>query len=493
MSIARRSVAAVLLALSVMVTACSSTTSTTPPQPTRATPMPHGAGARPNIVFVLTDDLSMNLISHMPHVQQLQRSGTTMSRYYVVDSLCCPSRSAIFTGEYPHDNGVFTNHGRDGGYRAYNANGNVRRSFAAALRRVGYRTAIMGKYLNGYQPDDEPARGYDEWDVAGDGYPEYDYTLNHNGTQEPYGHDPQDYLVDVLAARGEQFIRTAATDGQPFMLEVATFAPHKPYTPAQRYADAVPHLTYPRTPAYDTLPSDPPSWLRSRPPLGRGAQSRIDAAYRERVRADLAVDDLIARLQKTLRDRGIAGNTYFVFSSDNGYHMGENRLLPGKQTAFDTDIHVPLVVSGPGVPSGRTVGRLASNIDLAPTFESLGGARVGAHVDGVSLASLWHGARPTDWQQAVLVEHHGPDDTPGDPDAQGPAYGDPPSYEAIRTTGALYVRYDNGEQEYYDTTRDPYERRNLAVSGVPTALRTTLAALATCHDAAQCQAAARVP
>jgi arylsulfatase A-like enzyme len=416
-----------------------------------------------------------------------------MSHYYVVDSLCCPSRSAIFTGEYPHNNGVFTNHGRDGGYRAYNDNGNVRRSFAAALRHAGYRTALMGKYLNGYQPNDDPARGYDEWDVAGDGYAEYDYTLNHNGKQEPYGHEPQDYLVDVLAARGQQFIREAATDRQPFMLEVATFAPHRPYTPAQRYAHAMADLTYPRTPAYDTLPSDPPSWLRTRPPLGPAKAALIDTAYRERVRADLAVNDLIARLRKTLTEKGVAGNTYFVFSSDNGYHMGENRLLPGKQTAFDTDIHVPLVVTGPGVPAGRTVDEMASNIDLAPTFESLGGARVGAHVDGISLARLWRGTRPKDWQQAVLVEHHGPDDHPGDPDRQSAPYGDPPSYEAVRTADALYVRYDNGEHEYYATARDPDERHNIAASGIPARLRTMLAALQTCQGTAQCQAAARVP
>ena len=112
------------------------------------------AGPRPNFVFVLTDDLAWNLVSHMPHVQALQQAGTTMSGYYVVDSLCCPSRSAIFTGEYPHDDGVFTNMGKDGGYSAYNNNGDEQKSFALALQQAGYRTGFMGKYLNGYEPTD---------------------------------------------------------------------------------------------------------------------------------------------------------------------------------------------------------------------------------------------------------------------------------------------------------------------------------------------------
>ncbi|HEU5265454.1 MAG TPA: sulfatase [Jatrophihabitans sp.] len=490
---ARRARAAVLVLLAVVALVASACSQSGLPAPLPPQPRPHVAGSQPNIVFVLTDDLSLNLISHMPHVLALQRAGTTMSHYYVVDSLCCPSRSAIFTGKYPHDDGVFTNHPPDGGYDAYNKHGNVQQAFPVALRKQGYRTALLGKYLNGYQPTDFPALGYDEWDVAGDGYPEFDYTLNQNGIQQAYGHAAKDYLVDVLSAKAAAFIKTSASERKPFFLEVATFAPHKPYTPAPRYADAVPDLRYPRTSAYDTLPTDPPRWLRSLPPLTARQQAGIDQDYRQRVRADLAVDDLIANLQKTLRAAGVAANTYVVFSSDNGYHMGENRLLPGKQTAFDTDIHVPLVVTGPGVPVGATVRALASNIDLAPTFETLGGAPIGQHVDGVSLVPLWHGAAtPSNWRQAVLVEHHGPNDDRGDPDRQGLRSGDPPTYEAVRTADVLYVRYADGAQEYYNTTRDPYERHNLAAHGVPASLTRALAALAGCHGATRCQAAARL-
>jgi N-acetylglucosamine-6-sulfatase len=482
----RRLVAA-LAAIVLLASACTSSRTPIAQRTASGT-----AQARPNFVFVLTDDLSMNLISHMPQVRALQAQGTTMSNYYVVDSLCCPSRSAIFTGEYPHDDGVFTNHGADGGYGAFNRNGNEQKSFGVALQKAGYRTGFMGKYLNDYQPGDPVPPGWDEWDVAGNGYQEYDYNLNENGHQHHYGTTPGDYMVDVLSQKAGQFIDSAASGSKPFALEVATFAPHGPYTPPPRYAHAAQDLAYPRTPLYDALPTDPPSWLTGRPPLTLKQQRVITTAYRKRVEADLAVDDLIEHIRLALQENHLAANTYIVFSSDNGYHMGEYRLMPGKQTPYDTDIHVPLIVAGPGVPAGHTDDHLVSNVDLAPTFETLGGAKVGAGVDGLSLDRLWHGQPETGWPQAVLVEHHGPDNSPDDPDRQNRLSANPPSYEAVRSATGLYVRYASGEEEYYDTATDPGELHNLGGAAAPASLRTALVALENCHDAAACRAAAQL-
>ena len=441
---------------------------------------------------MLTDDLSWNLVSHMPHVQALEKAGTTMSEYYVADSLCCPSRTAIFTGEYPHDDGVFTNAGRDGGYNAFNAHGDQQKSFAVALRNAGYRTAMMGKYLNQYQPEDPVPPGWDEWDVAGNGYPEFSYTLSQDGQLQRYGHNPESYLTDVLSGKATSFIDSSATAGKPFLLEVATFAPHAPYTPAPRYAHAAQMLPYPKTPAYGRLPANAPSWLRTRAPLAAAEQATIITDYRKRVEADLSVDDMTGHLEQELQAKGLARDTYFIFSSDNGYHMGEYRLDPGKQTAFDTDIHVPLIVTGPGVPAGRVASQLTSNIDLCPTIETLAGLTVPADVDGHSLADLWHGQDPAKWRQAILIEHHGPDFAAGDPDRQTSKNGDPPSYEAVRTANALYVRYTNGQQEYYHTTTDPYELDNIAARGVPAALPRALSAMESCHDGTACWAAAHL-
>jgi arylsulfatase A-like enzyme len=462
-TITRRITALIGLLTAVILAAACTSSGAAHPAASGSGPATGGTSARPNFVFVLTDDLAWNLVSHMPHVVGLQRAGTTLSHYYVVDSLCCPSRSAIFTGEYPHDDGVFTNSGKDGGYATYNAHGDQSKSFALALQKAGYRTAMMGKYLNGYQPSDPVPPGWNEWDVAGNGYPEFNYTLNQDGKQVHYGHQPDDYLVDVLSGQAGSFIDSSASAHKPFMLEVATFAPHAPYTPAPRYAHAASTVAYPRTPAYDEVPASPPSWLAQRSPLTAKQQKSILKDYRKRVEADLAVDDLIGHLESELKAKGVAQNTYIVFSSDNGYHMGEYRLLPGKQTAFDTDIHVPLVVSGPGVPAGRTAPQLASNIDLAPTLETLAGVPVASTVDGHSLAGVWHGQDPADWRQAILIEHHGPDD-----------------------------KYATGDQEYYDTATDPYELDNLAAKGIPAALPRALAAMENCHTAATCWTAAHL-
>jgi arylsulfatase A-like enzyme len=415
-----------------------------------------------------------------------------MSRYYVVDSLCCPSRAAIFTGQYPHDDGVFTNTGSDGGYATYNRNADPPKSFAVALQKSGYRTAMMGKYLNGYVPADPEPPGWTEWDVTGNGYPEYNYNLNENGTLQHFGHDAKSYLTDVLSAKAGSFINSSAASGKPFMLEVATFAPHAPYTPPPRYVGAAATVAYPKTAAWNKLPVNPPGWLAGRPPLTAAQKQKITVSYRKRVEADLAVDDLIAHLEARLRAAGVARDTYFIFSSDNGYHMGEYRLLPGKQTAFDTDIHVPLIVTGPGVPAGRTVSQLASNTDLNPTLETLAGLTVPARVDGRSLAGLWHGQQPANWRRTVLIEHHGPDHSAKDPDRQAAASADPPSYEAVRTANALYVLYANGKQEYYNTARDPLELDNIAAAGVPASLKKALAALENCHTGATCWTAAHL-
>jgi arylsulfatase A-like enzyme len=484
----------VLLAVvgALLLGAC---TSGSPGRPDQSTP-PAPAAGKPNFVFVLTDDLSMNLLPYMPQVSAMERAGSSFSRYFVVDSLCCPSRSAILTGQFPHNDGVFTNGGSDGGYATYNRHGNAKKSFAVALHDVGYRTGFMGKYLNGYRPEDQQPVGWDEWDVAGNGYPEFDYELNENGTVHNYGHRPQDYLTDVLSAKASTFIDGAAHSGRPFALEVATFAPHRPSVPAPRDAHSFPKLTAPRTPAFGREPTGAPQWLHGLRPLSASDERHIDRVFRQRVRSVQAVDDMIGRLRRELQARGLADNTYFVFSSDNGFHMGEHRLMPGKQTAFDTDIQVPLVVTGPGIPAGRTVSAMTSSIDLAPTFEQLAGARPTGVRDGVSLVPLLRGsAPPTEWQRAVLVEHHGPVKQLWDPDRQPARSGAPPTYEAIRTSTSLYVEYVTGEQEYYDLTTDPNELHNIAATTPASRiaeLRRALHALATCHGARACGLAARM-
>jgi N-acetylglucosamine-6-sulfatase len=468
----------------------------------RAEPARPARAARPNIVFVLTDDLSMNLLRFMPQVQAMEQRGLTFENYFVSDSLCCPSRSSIFTGDLPHDTGIFSNVGPQGGYHVFYERGEELRTFAMALRRDGYRTAMMGKYLNGYldgpeapvglSPTHVPP-GWDEWDVGGRAYPEFDYTLNQNGELESYGHRPSDYLTDVLARKGVDFIDSAAAAHSPFFLELATFAPHAPYTPAPRDAGAFPGLAAPRPPSFDELPAHPPLWLAAHAPLNAAQVDQINRVFRKRAQAVQAVDQTIGAIEGALSSDGIADSTYLVFSSDNGLHTGEYRLMPGKMTAFDTDIHVPLVIVGPGVPAGATSSAIVENIDLAKTFAAIGGATMQG--DGHSLLGLIRGNDSPDWRDAALIEHHGPDLSGVDPDFQQPASGSPRTYEAMRTRRFLYVEYDDGEREFYDLRTDPFELNNIAgrlTVEQSDVLHAELAALERCHGGAACWEAMHV-
>jgi len=460
------------------------------------------SATKPNVVFVLTDDLSMNLVQYMPHVRQMQKEGVEFTDYTVTDSLCCPSRSSIFTGRFPHNTGIFTNSSPDGGFEAFYSRGEEKQTYATAMQSKGYRTAMLGKYLNGYEPDPKrrsPAPqgyvppGWNEWDVAGNGYPEFDYDLNQNATIVHYGNKPSDYLTDVTSRRGRSFIEQSVKDNYPFAIELATFAPHGPYTPAPQDAQSFPGLEAPRGPAFDRPPANAPTWLAGRAPLTQEETARIDEAFRKRVQSVQAVDRMLGAIEDTLDRAGVADKTVIVFSSDNGYHMGEYRLMPGKMTAFETDLRVPLVVTGPRMPAGQRVTRPVSNVDLAPTFEELAGASIPPDVDGRSLVGLLHGQDDPGWRTASLVEHHGPNSERTDPDKASLRSGNPTTYEAIRTTTFTYVEYADGGLEYYDRASDPDEIRNI-VSSLPPArldrLHDAVAALASCRGGTACWDAA---
>jgi N-acetylglucosamine-6-sulfatase len=444
---------------------------------------------KPNIVFILTDDLSWDLINprFTPHIVDLQRRGTTFDHYFVSNSLCCPSRATILTGDFPHDTKVLSNTAPLGGYARFRERRLAQRTFAVALQRQGYATSLLGKYLNGYgdafmsSVSAPVPPGWSDWHVANrTGYREFGSELNDNGHFTTY----EGYGVDVLADHATAFINQRSG---PFAIEIATFAPHAPYTPAARNADDFPGLTQPRDPSFDAPNEDPPLWLGARAPLGEEQIASMDRDFRKRAQAVEAIDALVARVE-----RAVPKNTYIVFSSDNGYHMGQHRLAPGKMTAFDTDIRVPLIVAGPGVPKGRTVHQIAQNTDLAPTFVQLAGGTPDSAIDGHSLVPLLRNGTPKTWPTAALVEHRGPKLGVGDPDLQSDV---PTAYTALRTTDpeAVYVEYADGELEYYDIASDPFELRNIA-HRLPAArlneLHAQLTALRNCHDAAACWNAA---
>jgi arylsulfatase A-like enzyme len=400
-----------------------------------------GAGAeRRNVIVVVTDDQPRRTLRGMPAVQaELVRKGVTFTNAIVSNPVCCPSRATLLTGLYSNRTGVWANGGKHGGWRAFRRW--ETRTVATWLDDAGYETAFLGKYLNEYDeyaPTHVPP-GWDRWYALGpaDHVRFYDYGLNVDGTLEHRGDAPEDYSTDVLAAEAERFVRAAES---PFLLVVAPVAPHVPYTPAPRHADAA--ASFVPGPAYNRVNRGHPAWLRAR--------DRVDARHvaKGQVRSLLAVDELIAALVAALEDEGELDETAIILTSDNGYSWGDHRWI-GKLSPHEESIGVPLVVRADGVAAPGRRSELVGNVDLAPTIAALAGVTPPDGLSGRSLVTLLAGPRPS-WRRTLTLEavRH-----PGMP---------VPSYCGIRRPGWTYVRYSTGEEELYDLGADPSQLRNLA-------------------------------
>ncbi|UBU11241.1 sulfatase family protein [Nonomuraea gerenzanensis] len=445
--------------------------------------------SRPNIVLILADDLETGTLPLFPNISRhLVGQGASFDRFFVTNSWCCPSRASILRSQHVHSHGVLTNTAPEGGFDRFHTSNLERSTVGTWMQQAGYRTGLMGKFLNHYPGETAEETyvppGWDEWAVpVRKLYDEYGYRLNENGVPRDYGWEEEDYLSDVLARKARDFI----TDSdEPFFLYLAPIGPHNPANPAHRHAHAFPLAMVPRTPSFNqTDVSNEPLWLRDRPALGLDAQADVDEHYRRRLRAMLGVDDLVGSVIDALRESGELDDTYVFFTSDNGFHLGTHRLKQGKTTPFEEAVRVPMVVRGPGVTAGLTVAHLGATIDLAPTFAELGGATMPAFAEGRSLVPLLRGRPPSQWRRHVLVEFTRPANRSSA--AQTPV----PAYQALRTEQYTYVKYETGERQLYDLTTDPYQLSNLAATADPgliTALDRRLAAMAACSGASCRQA-----
>ncbi|NUR88366.1 MAG: sulfatase [Nonomuraea sp.] len=442
---------------------------------------------RPNIVFVLADDLETGTLQNFPNItRELVKQGASFDRFFVTNSWCCPSRSSILRSQYVHSHGVLTNTAPEGGFDRFHTLDLERSTVGTWMQGAGYRTALMGKFLNHYPgttaQETYVPPGWNEWDVpVRNLYEEYGYRLNENGKLVDYGWGEQDYLSDVLAKKASTFITSAK---QPFFLYLAPIGPHNPDNPAVRHVNAFPDAQAPRTPNFNQPDvSAEPRWLRSKPRLRPQAIARVDARYRARLRAMLGVDDLVGSVMSALKSAGKLDNTYVFFSSDNGFHLGTHRIKQGKTTPFEEAIRVPLVVRGPGIKPGLAIRQMGVTVDLAPTFAALGGATPASFAEGRSLLPVLRGERPSPWRHNAVIEFTRPSNKAS---ARQTAV---PAYTALRTDNYLYARYETGETQLYDVDKDPYELHNLAATADPALLarlQVRMQALHTCSGA-QCR------
>jgi len=336
------------------------------------------AAARPSIVVILSDDEDLASHAYMTKTKALiEDQGAVFVNFFASYPFCCPARTTLLRGQYSHNHRIEGNEWPTGGFDKFLAMGLQHSTVAAWLKATGYRTGFFGKLMNGYQADKHaPLPGWDDWYGVGGGFTNFDYKLNENGHVVRYGDDPEDHLTDVLARKAVGVIHAAEGSDEPLFLYIAPYDPHSPATPAPRHAGKFADLPFPVTPAFDEADvSDKHGWIRELPPLAAWQKEAVERHHRERLRALLAVDDLVESVVAALDETGRLDDTYVIYTSDNGFHMGQHRLFVGKTTAYEEDIRVPFVIRGPGIAPGRRVERMVLNNDLAPTLAAIAGAK----------------------------------------------------------------------------------------------------------------------
>lgn len=445
--------------------------------------------AQPNIVLILTDDEDVAIHEFMPKTKALlERRGVRFDNFFVSYAFCCPSRASIVRGQYAHNTQVVGNELPFGGYEKLRDRGLEQSTVATWLQDAGYHTALLGKYINRYVPEtDGVPPGWSDWYVGGNAHPSYDYTLNENGRIVAYGREPEDYLNDVLTRKAVGVIEATARREQPLFLYVSTYTPHSPAVSPPRHKDLFVDAELPRPPAFDEADvSDKPAVVRNFPPLDEPAIAWLEDEYRRRVRSLQAIDDMVEEIVAALERAGTLDDTYIIYTSDNGFHMGEHRMVAGKDTAYEEDIRVPAIVRGPGVPEGGRIDAMALNIDLAPTFAEIAGVEPPAFVDGRSLLPLLEDPGQA-WRQSFLIERRQLEEQYIDlAEQQGmtPEQLDRHAYlDGLRTPQWTYVEYGSGERELYDLVNDPHQFDNIVEQADPdlvAALSWRLAELAGC-------------
>jgi arylsulfatase A-like enzyme len=425
----------VLAALALLVAAVGSAAAQAP------------AADPPNVVIVLTDDQRTGTLGpeRTPAIWNLiRRRGVSYPQAFIPTSVCCPSRASILTGLFAHSTGVYSNTTADGGgWPAFYANGMEDRTLAVALHDAGYRTGLVGKYLNGGPPF--PGHVPPGWDVFAEvpgGY--YDYTF----AGQAYGSAPEDYSTDVLRGAAIGFIGDTPP-GQPLFLYFAPYAPHAASIPAPRHEDAwkgrvnVSRLP----PSFRENLRDKPPWIRRLRKV-TGRHRYVDVLER-RQEAMMAVDEAVAALVGELRTTGRLRNTLIVFLSDNGVLLGEHRLYGFKNFPYRMATQVPMLARWDGhIEPGSTYRAPALNVDLAPTIAHAAG--VAMTTEGIDLLGpkrrRGFPLEGKDWQHAPRLVV--------------------PAFCGYRTSRFVYARYATGDEELYDYRRDPYELEN-AVGRLP--------------------------
>lgn len=420
--------------------------------------------SRPNIVFILVDDLrwdELGCAGHpfvkTPNIDRIAGEGARFRNAFLTTPLCSPSRASFLTGQYAHTHGITDNVNRS-------AASHKLVTFPLLLHQSGYETAFIGKWHMGN--DDTPRPGFDRW-VSFKGQGTYlDPDINEDGKDAK----PGGYITDILSGYAVEFIKRPRD--KPFLVYLAHKAIHpeaiqrddgsvdltdaERFIPAERHRNLYAGKKIPRRPNAMRTPAGKPALERrigNLPPLGANTATP-DEGVLGRLRTLMAVEESAGDILRALQETGQLDKTAIVFAGDNGYFYGEHGLSVERRLAYEESIRMPLLVRYPPMIKAGTVrDEFALNIDLAPTLLALAGAPVPDNMQGRSLVPLLKGDKPK-WRESFLIEYYS--------DRVFPRLLQM-GYKALRTGRWKYIRYLEleGMDELYDLKTDPYEMKNL--------------------------------
>jgi arylsulfatase A-like enzyme len=403
----------------------------------------HGPSSPPNILLILTDDQRFDELDHMAIVQkELIDKGVQFTNGMVSNPLCCPSRATILTGTYSHTNRIYSNRaGSEGGFHFFHDGTTI----ATVLQSTGYRTGLVGKYLNEYEIPDASyiPPGWDRWfGITDPAY--YGFSVSDQGL--PVTYSRKTYVTDVLSEQAVDFVGSTPA-GTPLFLYWAPIAPHPGARPAAKYEGTLGGLPPYRPDSYNEADvTDKPAYVRKVAPWNTATKAKWDAFRERQEETLLSVDDGVDEILQALADAGRLEDTLIVYMSDNGFLLGEHRLVK-KMAPYDESIKVPFVFRWDAAAwnLGTEDSHLVANVDVAGTLASAAGTAMPGN-EGLDLLGLL--ADPTEpWRRALLLEHAGETKVV-------------PAYCGVRKPGFAYYQYGTGEEELYDLTGDPAQLDN---------------------------------
>lgn len=406
--------------------------------------------SRPNLVFILVDDLRWDAMSFMghpfiktPNIDRIAREGMMFKNAFVTTPLCSPSRGSYLTGQYVRTHGV--KHNGDNAPLSHKL-----LTFPKLLQDAGYETAYVGKWHMGN--DDTPRPGIDRW-VSFKGQGQYnDPPLNIDGQRIT----AKGYITDLLSDYSVEFVKKSRT--KPFCLYLAHKAIHGPFTPAARHASLLAETRIERAPNSKDPLTGKPMMTRELPaaaaPKKKGAQVQSgpsDEVIKNQVRCLLSIDEGVGRILGALEESKQLDNTLIVFTSDNGYFWGEHGL-GDKRAAYEESIRIPMMARYPKlIPPGSKRDEMALNIDIAPTMLEAAGLKPHKQMQGRSLLPVMSG-KAKSWRKSFLCEYY-----------MEQQYARIASWEAVRTAEYKYIHYPDlkDSDELYDLRSDKGEMNNL--------------------------------